>query len=48
MRIACEALGTLKPRYGIFFVFGNHDKGYYQYRDFSSAELRRLSLPTDT
>ena len=40
MRIACEALGTLKPRYGIFFVFGNHDKGYYQYRDFSSAELR--------
>lgn len=37
---ACEALGTLKTRYGVYFVFGNHDKGYYQYRDFTSAELR--------
>lgn len=38
---SCEALGQLKTRFGVYFVFGNHDKGYYQgYRDFTSDELR--------
>ncbi len=41
MHAACRALGRLHPTYGICFVFGNHDKGYYQYRDFDSAELRQ-------
>ena len=40
MIISCEALGTWKPKYGIYFVFGNHDKGYFNYRDFSTEELR--------
>lgn len=26
---ACKALGTLKTTYGVFYAFGNHDKGYY-------------------
>lgn len=36
-----RALGKIKTKYGIYFVFGNHDKGYYKssYRGFSSKEL---------
>lgn len=37
---ACEAIGRLETTYGVYFVFGNHDNGYYRYRNFSSAELR--------
>ena len=37
---ACEALKNLKTRYGVYFIYGNHDNGYYQYRNFSSQELR--------
>ncbi|MBQ7285249.1 MAG: metallophosphoesterase, partial [Alphaproteobacteria bacterium] len=38
---ATEALGQLKTKYGIYFVFGNHDKGYYgpEHRGFSVKEL---------
>ena len=38
---AAIALGKLKTTYGIYFVFGNHDKGYYgaARRGFSSLEL---------
>ncbi|MBP5163313.1 MAG: metallophosphoesterase, partial [Spirochaetales bacterium] len=38
---ACRALGELKTRYGIYYVYGNHDDGYFRYRDFSGMELRR-------
>lgn len=38
---ACRALGKLNTTYGVYFVFGNHDEGYYNYRNFTSAELRR-------
>ena len=36
-----EALGRMKTKYGVFFVSGNHDKGYYgpAYRGFSEKEL---------
>ena len=38
---SCAILGKLKTTYGIYFVFGNHDKGYYgaAQRGFSSSEL---------
>ena len=36
---ACEALGDIHPRYGVWFSYGNHDKGYYSGRDFSADEL---------
>ncbi len=26
---SCYALGELKTTYGVFFIYGNHDKGYY-------------------
>lgn len=37
---ACRALGELKTAYGVYFSYGNHDNGYYNYRDFTSQELR--------
>ncbi len=29
MEAACAALGTLQTTYGVYFSFGNHDKGYF-------------------
>lgn len=34
---ACEGLGVLKTKYGVYFVFGNHDKGYFKSKE---KELR--------
>lgn len=38
---ACKALGTLKTTYGVYYSFGNHDKGYYgdKYRGYSGDDL---------
>lgn len=36
---ACQALGEFDAKYGIYYVDGNHDKGYGNYRDFSLNEL---------
>ena len=37
---SCEALGKLKTTYGIYYISGNHDKGYMQgYRDFTIEEM---------
>lgn len=29
MILCCKALGQIKSTYGVYYVFGNHDKGYY-------------------
>lgn len=36
-----KALSEIKTKYGIYFVFGNHDNGYYgpKYRGFSGRDL---------
>ena len=39
MIICCEALGKLQSTYGCYYICGNHDKGYYNYRNFSYDEL---------
>ncbi len=41
MRAACRALGEVETRYGVYYVFGNHDKGYYgdAYRGYGAEEL---------
>ena len=44
MEAACRALGQLETTYGVYFVYGNHDKGYFRYRSFSAAELREELL----
>lgn len=31
---ACKALSAFKPKYGVYFAFGNHDKGYFKYRGY--------------
>lgn len=37
---ACKRLGNVKTKYGIYFVHGNHDKGYYSLRrGFSAKDL---------
>lgn len=41
MERCCEILGDLKLEHGIYFVYGNHDKGYYgsEHRGFSAEDL---------
>lgn len=36
----CEALGKINTKYGVYFAYGNHDKGYFKYRDFTDEDLR--------
>ena len=38
---ACEGLGELKTKYGVYFIYGNHDKGYFDYREFDNDKLRK-------
>ena len=40
MAAACRALGALETTYGVYYVYGNHDKGYFRQRDFTAQELR--------
>ncbi len=41
MVAACEALGAMEATYGVYYAFGNHDKGYFgpAYRGYSGADL---------
>lgn len=43
MLAATKALGDFSTKYGIYFAFGNHDKGYYNpaKRGFTGADLVR-------
>ncbi|MBQ9886238.1 MAG: metallophosphoesterase [Lachnospiraceae bacterium] len=36
---SCEALGSLKTTYGVYYVYGNHDKGYFNTRDFTYEDM---------
>lgn len=36
---ACEGLGLAKPKYGVYFIYGNHDRGYFNNRDFNVHDL---------
>jgi predicted MPP superfamily phosphohydrolase len=37
-----EALGKIKTKYGIYYVYGNHDKGLMNDRDFSASYLASI------
>ena len=41
METACAALGSLQTKHGVYYVFGNHDVGYYSdgKRGYGKAEL---------
>ena len=40
---ACSALGKLETKYGVFFVYGNHDRGYYseEAKGWKNSEFRK-------
>lgn len=37
---SCKALALAKPTYGVYFVYGNHDKGYFNKRSFTAQDLK--------
>ena len=39
MLAACKALGKLKTTYGVYFIYGNHDEGYFRSGTFTPREL---------
>lgn len=41
MILACQALGKIQTKYGTYFIYGNHDKGYHnpQKRGYTSTDL---------
>ena len=39
MLIACRALKHTHFKYGVWYIFGNHDEGFFNKRDFTSADL---------
>ena len=34
-------LGKLKTKYGVYFIYGNHDKGYYNNRSYTDTDIRK-------
>ena len=38
---AANGLGKLKTKYGVYFVYGNHDKGYYNNRSYTVDDIRK-------
>lgn len=38
---ACIGLSKLKTKYGVYFVYGNHDKGYFTYRGYDDELFRQ-------
>lgn len=37
---ATKALGEMKTKYGVYMVMGNHDGAYFNYRNFSTKDLK--------
>ena len=38
---ACQALGSLKTKYGVYYITGNHDPSYFYDREYNMADLQR-------
>ena len=36
---SCEALSLISSKYGVYYIYGNHDRGYFNYRNFSEKDL---------
>ena len=41
MRGACEALGAMDLKYGVWFSYGNHDQGYYRKQGYEPSDLEK-------
>lgn len=44
MERACQALGEMNLKYGVWYCYGNHDEGYFNHRDFSADDLRNALI----
>ena len=44
MEKACQALGEIKLKYGVWYSYGNHDEGYFNHRDFTADDLEKSLL----
>ncbi len=44
LETACQALGQMNLKYGVWFAYGNHDRGYFDKRDFSPYDLEQALL----
>lgn len=44
---ATNGLGNVKTKHGIYFVFGNHDKGYFDNRNYTEVEIRNALTSND-
>lgn len=44
MEKACEALGEMNLKYGVWYSYGNHDEGYFNHRDFTADDLEKSLL----
>lgn len=40
VKICCKALGEINCTYGVYYSPGNHDRGYYNTRDFTYQDLK--------
>ena len=41
---ACQALGKMNLKYGVWYSYGNHDEGYFNHRDFTADDLEQSLL----
>ncbi len=41
---ACEALGEADFPLGVWYVYGNHDEGYFRGREFTAEELKKALM----
>ena len=41
IRTACEALGKMQLKYGVWYSYGNHDKGYFNRKDYTPSQLEQ-------
>lgn len=39
---AATALGNVKTKYGVYFIYGNHDKGYYNSRSYNEEDIKNI------
>jgi len=41
MVAASSSLGELKTKYGVYFIYGNHDKGYFSNRGYNGKDIKK-------
>ena len=42
LEVACKTIGEMDLKYGAWFAYGNHDRGYFNHRDFTAEDLENI------